>query len=135
MMKLNLEDDRYCFACGEKNPYGLKLKFSKEEDKVWTELKIQKWMQGYKDIAHGGIIGLVLDEVIVNACYLNGLKAVSAELNIRLKKPCFVGEKIKFIGKILERKKRIIICKAEALREGEIVAEAKGKCVVLNEEV
>lgn len=134
-MKLNLEDDRYCFACGEKNPHGLKLKFSKGEDKVWTELEIQKWMQGYKDIAHGGIIGLVLDEVIVNACYLNGLKVVSAELNIRLKRPCFVGEKIKFIGQILGRRRRVIICKAEALRNGEVIAEAEGKCVVLNEEV
>ena len=36
-MKHNLEDDHYCFVCGEENPSGLHLKFSLHDGKVMTE--------------------------------------------------------------------------------------------------
>lgn len=126
-----LEDDRYCIVCGEKNLRGFRLNLVKKNDEIITYLKIKKWMQGYKDIVHGGVLGLILDEMIVNACYLNGYKAVSVEYKVRLKKPCFVGEELKFCSKITEVRKNIAICYAWAIKEKDVIAEANGKCLIL----
>ena len=132
--KLMLEDDRYCFVCGERNPRGLRLNLVKNNQEIITYITIEKWMQGYKDIAHGGFIALILDEMIVNACYLNGYKAVSAEYTVRLKKPCFVGQEVKFSGRLLKIRKNVAFCKSWAVTGKEIVAEAEGKCIILKED-
>lgn len=132
--ELKLEDDCYCFACGKKNLRGLGLNISKINQEVFTELKIEKWMQGYKDIAHGGLISLVLDEMMVNACYLNGYKAVSAEYRVRFKKPCFVGDRVEFRAKIVEMKMNLAICKSWAKIGSNLIAEAESKCWILKED-
>lgn len=71
---MNLEDDHFCFACGSLNNYGLKLSFKldKKNETIATEFVPQKIHQGYKDIVHGGLIGLILDECMVNLAWRLG---------------------------------------------------------------
>lgn len=128
--KLELIDDRYCFVCGEKNPYGLRLKFDLEGDILKTRFKPDKKYQGYKDIVHGGIIGIILDEMIVNLPWKLGMKVVTAEYTVRLKKPVSVGEEVEFTSRILENKGRLLIVESQAKKlDGTIVAVATGKCI------
>jgi hypothetical protein len=47
-------DDRYCFACGEKNPIGMKLQFVLKDDFIETSFVFPKEFQGYKNTVHGG---------------------------------------------------------------------------------
>ncbi len=80
---LKLEDDGFCFVCGKNNPDGLRLDFRKIDNKVVAEFYPSKKFQGYKDIIHGGIITTILDEAMVKACIMNGINAVTAEINVR----------------------------------------------------
>jgi len=130
---LKLEDDRFCFVCGEKNSHGLNLRFTLSDKTLSTEFIPQKYHQGFKDIVHGGIIGLVLDEVMVNLLWKLGMRAVSAELNIRLKRPAKVGQKILFKSRISRETDKIIYTEAEAKDiNNAIIATATAKCIITN---
>ena len=107
-MKHTLEDDHYCFVCGEENPSGLHLKFTLCDGKVKTEFVPQKIFQGYKDIVHGGIIAAILDEAMVKAAFMQGTQAVTAEITIRFKNPLMAGEKAVVEAHILRTNKKII---------------------------
>ncbi|MFC1704430.1 PaaI family thioesterase [Candidatus Omnitrophota bacterium] len=130
MPRLELDDDKHCFACGEKNPIGLKLGFLLESESLLTTFTPQKNHQGYKDIVHGGIISLVLDEVMVNLLWKLGKPAVTAELKINLRKPAKIGQKLFFKSSIREENTRMINVCADARDESnDVVAEATAKCV------
>ncbi len=107
-MKHTLEDDHYCFVCGEENPSGLHLKFTLCDGKVKTEFVPQKIFQGYKDIVHGGIIAAILDEAMVKAARMEGKQAVTAEITIRFKNPLMAGEKAVIEAHIVRTNKKII---------------------------
>ena len=127
---LELSDDRYCFVCGEKNPVGLKLKFSLKDNVLTTRFRPGKEYQGFTNIVHGGIIGLVLDEMIANLPWMLGIPAVTAEYNVRLKKPAIVNEELEFNSRIVGQKGRLILVEAGARKEdGTSVAVATGKCI------
>jgi len=107
-MKNNLEDDHYCFVCGEKNPSGFHLVFSLHDGKVTAEFFPEKIHQGYKDIVHGGIISTLLDEAMVKVALMQKMPAITAELNVRFKNPLAVGDKAIVEATITKVSKRII---------------------------
>jgi acyl-coenzyme A thioesterase PaaI-like protein len=128
---MKLEDNGYCFVCGERNRHGFNLKFTIDEDNVmWTKFTPARYHQGFKDMVHGGIIGLILDEVMVNLAWRLKRHVISAELNIKLRKPVRPGEKLLFRGWIDKEARKIIYTKAEAKNEyGAVVATATAKCI------
>lgn len=122
------ENDDMCFVCGQKNEHGLKLRFQLVgEDRIRTEFTPEKRFQGFKDIVHGGIVAAVLDEVMVDVAYLRGILAVTSKLEVRLKKPAKVGEKLLFEARILKERGRLLDVEARACKEdGTVIASAKG---------
>ena len=127
---MELKDDRHCFVCGEKNPIGLKLKFNLDGETLKTQFTPDKRHQGYENIVHGGLIGLILDEMLVNLPWMLGNKAVTAEYTVRLKNPVYVGEEVEFESRIIEEKGKLFIVEAQAKKQGNIlVAKATGKCM------
>ncbi len=128
-------DDRYCFACGEKNPVGMKLSFNINKKEITTNYIFPKEFQGYKDIVHGGMISLLLDEVMVNLPWLiYKIPVVSAEIKVKFKKPLKVGEKITAKAWFEKEKKRIFYTKGVVMREkdNEIIAESEAICVKID---
>ena len=125
---MDLENDEMCFVCGKRNQDGLQLDFELVgEDGIRTEFTPQKRFQGWKNILHGGIIATILDEVMVNVAYLRKIMAVTVKLEIRLRRPVAVGERLIFRGQILKRGSKTLDVKAWAEQEsGAIVAEATG---------
>lgn len=127
---IDLIDDGYCFVCGPKNPIGLKLNFSLDGKTLKTEFIPKKEHQGYMDIVHGGIISTLLDEIMVKLAIELGMPAVTAQIDIRLKKTAKVGIRLNFSANILENTNKLLITHAKAVTDnGDIVAEAKGKLV------
>jgi acyl-coenzyme A thioesterase PaaI-like protein len=123
-------DDRYCLCCGEKNPMGFKMKFRYEGDKLLSEAVIPKEYQGFSGVVHGGILGALLDEMMVNIHWLKGLKVVTAEYQVRLKAPCPVNRKVFLSAWPVELKRNIHFTAAEArLEDGTVVAAATAKCM------
>lgn len=131
MKELKLEDDRMCFACGERNSDGLGLKFEMEDrNTLTTQFTFAKKHQGFKDIVHGGLIALIFDELIVNLGWKLGYKAIGAELSVRFKKPAKVGEVIKFKAMVEKDTAKVLYARAIALsKDGSVIAQATGKAV------
>ena len=124
-------DDGMCFCCGRHNVEGMQLQFHIDSHKVIrTEYVFPKKFQGYADVVHGGMLGMVLDEVMVNLPWrLDKKPVVSAEMTVRLKKPVKVGEKVMFKACIKKHLRRYYEIEGEAaLEDGTVVATASAKC-------
>ena len=133
-MSLNLEDDCMCYVCGKKNPQGLRLDFEHpEKNKLKASVIFSKHHQGYKNIVHGGLIATVLDEMMVNLAWKEGVPAVTVELNIRLKKAIPVDQKVLLEGQldsVGEGKNRLIQASATAKDEkGVLLASGTATCL------
>ncbi len=130
-MSLDLQDDRMCYVCGKDNPHGFRLDFQHPAQGVLkASLVFSKHHQGYRDIVHGGMISMVLDEMMINLAWIEGSPAVTAELNVRLKKPTPVGERVHFEGRIEGEEPRLLRTSATAKNDqGELLASATAVCV------
>lgn len=118
-------NDNYCFACGENNPWGLHLKFNHNADTLESEFVLKKEHQGFKDVAHGGIVSTVLDEAMAYLCIGKGYYGVTGKIEVRFKKPVPIGEKLKVKAEITEEKSKLVMAKAHIENsKGEILAEA-----------
>jgi hypothetical protein len=57
---------RYCFACGDANPIGLRLDdIRREGEEVHATLRPRPEYQGYPGVLHGGLSATALDETSV----------------------------------------------------------------------
>jgi len=130
-MTLDLNDDHMCYVCGKDNPQGFRLDFQHPEPGVLTaDVVFSKHHQGYRDIVHGGMMSMLLDEMMVNLAWKEGKPSVTGELNVRLKKPAAVGEKVFFEGRIDREESRLLHTSATAKNAlGEILASATAVCV------
>lgn len=131
MEPIKLEDDNYCFACGKKNERGLKLSFNYSDGKLTAEFTPSKIYQGYKDIIHGGIITTVLDEAMIQAAIAEGISPVTAEINVRFKRPLMADEKTIVEAEIKKRGSKLIEAHALLLKQadGAVIAEAYAKLI------
>jgi len=84
--KLDVEyTARFCFACSQENPIGLKLKPVHDGEKVTAEFTAGKFHQGWDNVVHGGILYTLLDEVTAYAMLCHGIElGVTAKSEIRL---------------------------------------------------
>lgn len=126
------EDDSYCIACGRENPIGMKLDFVLTDDGIETSYVFPKVFQGYKDTVHGGMVALLLDEIMVNLpLRKDKIPAVSADIKVKLKKPLAVGDEVLARAKYLKTRSRFFIIKGEVIRkkDNELIAESEALCV------
>lgn len=131
-MPVELQDDGYCFVCGKLNAEGLQLSFQKTEQGITARFSIPRRFQGYQNIVHGGIIAALLDEASVKLLALEGARAVTAEMNLRYRKPLRVEENAEVRAFLKERQKRI--CLVDAMikdQSGDTVASGTVKLFML----
>ena len=126
-------DDHRCFACGPFNAEGMHLVFEPEgEDGARSEVTLPPRLQGYRDVAHGGIVMMLLDEVMAHACRFIGEKAMTASCDIRFRKPVPLGATLVMRGRYKERRRNVLFLEASlALEDGTILATADGTFVSL----
>ncbi|MCB2153510.1 PaaI family thioesterase [bacterium] len=76
----------WCIMCGEKNPSSLHLSFKPESvDCVRAEFHCEERLQGYTGIQHGGVVSALLDAAMTHCLFHKGIRAVTAELNVRFR--------------------------------------------------
>jgi uncharacterized protein (TIGR00369 family) len=127
---MELADDGYCFVCGPKNPIGLKLKFHFNGKSIKTQFTPKKEHQGYLNIVHGGIISTLLDEAMVKLVLAMNIPAVTASIEVRLRRALNVGETINVEAEILKNTKKTLETYAKATTKNNIViADARGKLI------
>ena len=122
-----------CYVCRSKNPLGLKLRFGHPKKGLSTSTVVfSKEHQGFRDIVHGGMMAMVLDEMMVNLAWKEGIPAVTVELNVRLKKAAKIGQKVLLEGHLEERQGRVLRASSEARNEkGEVLASATAACILI----
>jgi len=94
-----------CFGCGLDNPSGLKLRFTKEDEKtVSTQFTAPYDWTGWGNILHGGFHGLLHDEITawVPFALLNERNFVTKEMTITYLKPAYVEQPLYVVGQLLE---------------------------------
>jgi len=123
-----MQDYNYCFACGKKNPCGLKLEFYQEAEWTCAEFTPKEFYQGYPGILHGGITSTLMDEAMAKALIKDEIIALSIKLEISLKKKIEIGEKVKVKARLIEKRRKIYILESlvEGVEKKDIKAQAKG---------
>ena len=73
MKKLKQPTSLHCFACGKKNPFGLKLEWFNDYDKQQVEahFELDDNYCSYPGTVHGGILATILDETSGRAILLD----------------------------------------------------------------
>jgi uncharacterized protein (TIGR00369 family) len=123
-----------CFACGQKNPIGLKLSFSWDGKVARTEFTPSELHQGWGGVVHGGIIGCILDEAMSYATLFNGVKSLTAKMQTRFRRPLEIGEPLIITASVTKKTKRLIEAKAEmSLKDGTPVAESTATMFVISQ--
>jgi uncharacterized protein (TIGR00369 family) len=128
---MRVENNDCCFACGKKNPFGLQV--NPEIDPDGTQVKIEctppSHFQGWANVIHGGILSTLLDEAItyVGIASFDG-PAVTAQLEVRFKKPAITGDKLIVTANRVNMSTRLIEAEAYIDSEnGTRIAEGSGK--------
>lgn len=127
MSELSYSDK--CFACGKDNECGIKLGFSLENGEATADFTLEERFQGWNGIAHGGIVAAVLDEAMAWAIGISEIKAVTAEMNVRYKKPTPIGKLLKVTGRLTETNGRILRTEASIYDGPTLLASATARYV------
>ncbi len=123
-----VHDDRWCIACGENNPWGLHLSFRWEGEELVTDFVPQRVHQGWAGVTHGGVLCLLLDEVMNKLlCHRVGA-VVTAELSVRFRQPTPVGVPLQVRARVVRSRHRLHETEAQAvLADGTVLATATAK--------
>jgi uncharacterized protein (TIGR00369 family) len=126
-----LIDDKRCFACGPHNPEGLHLHFEPDgEAGARSEVTLPPRLQGYRGIAHGGIVMTLLDEGMAHACRFAGEKAVTAACEVRFRKAVPLGVRLQIRGRVKDRRRNVLFVEASVcFDDGTVLATADGTFV------
>jgi uncharacterized protein (TIGR00369 family) len=126
-------DDGACFACGAGNPRGLHLEFEPVgDDGARAVIELDAALQGYRGIAHGGIVMMLLDEVMAHAAGNAGDKVMTAAVAVRFRGPVPLGVPITLAGRVVSRRGKVLKIEG-AVRDGAgtLLAAADGSFVRL----
>ncbi len=117
-----------CFACGEGNPNGLKLKFTADQEgRVSSEFIIPHNYQGYNNMVHGGIIATILDCAMVHCLFARNICAVTIEMNIRYRHPFIVNEPAQATAELISQSHGIFCLTASIIQDEKVRATAQAR--------
>ncbi len=126
---------KHCFVCGVENRFGLQMHFCEDrEGKVYAEYVVPEHFQGYPGTVHGGILSTMLDELMGRALMSGDPNhfSVTAKITVRYRKPVPIGQPIKLVGMLVQRRGRVSVSRGEvSLPDGSIAVEAEATMVDL----
>lgn len=125
-------DDGNCFACGPDNPIGMRLHFdaSPDGEGVVARVELASEYQGWRGIAHGGIVMALLDEAMAHAAGFAGHRGLTAAVNVRFRKPVPLGAPIEVRGRVTWQRRSVLGVEGRVLDgNGELLARAEGSFV------
>ncbi len=127
----------YCFACGTDNPIGLNLKFYRLGNAVCSDITLGKYHEGWQDIAHGGIISTLLDEVMSWAImYSKKTFLVTRKMDIKYVKNVSIGTPLTVTGQMVDDSSPPRIRAKAEIRDdqGRLLVRSTGEFVSLPED-
>ncbi len=126
-----------CFLCGDENVSGVRARFFVEGNEVRGQVVLPRHMNGYRNVAHGGVLASLLDETMGWAATVFG-KAhpmyVTGELSVKYLAPVPVEVAIEIRSRLVEDAGKLAYSEGELLLDGKVCARAKGKFVPMSRE-
>lgn len=128
---LNPPGITHCFVCGSDNESGLGLHVYRDGTDAVATWTPDARFQGWADRLHGGIIGLLVDEMLVYAGAPHDLWGMTAKVRYWLRKPVpLEGADLTLRGRLIQRSDRGFRA-VVSIHAGEVlVAEGEGMCVL-----
>ena len=84
------------------------LQFDEKADRsVESRITLEPAYQGWKGVAHGGIVALLLDEAMAYAAGAHGYLGVTAEMKLRFRNAVPIGEPLRVRGKVLWQRRNV----------------------------
>jgi len=126
-----LTDDKRCFACGSENPIGLRMTYAIDGDgTARSRVVLSADMQGWRGIAHGGIVMTMIDDAMAYAVDAAGHRGVSASMNTRFRKPVPIGMPVVVSARVTSTRMRVLNVEAAVCDEGgDVLVRAEGMFV------
>lgn len=121
-----LEDDDLCFACGSKNPIGLKLSFTLKEGRALGIFTPTQEHQGYRGMMHGGLVATLLDEAMAHYLKMQGILGVTGRLSLRFRRPVPLEIPLTITAGWKKERADWILLWGQLEEEGKILVEAEG---------
>jgi len=128
---LNPEQFPHCFVCGPANPDGLHLVVRRDGDEAVARWSPSHTHEGYPDHFHGGLVGLLVDEMLVYAGAANGLWGMTAKVSYTLRAPVPMDGEIHLRSRLLSQSSRGYRATVEIrVADDLLAAEGEGLCVI-----
>ena len=119
-----------CFLCGEENACGVRTRFFVEGGAVRSRVTLPGHVNGYRNVAHGGVLAALLDESMGWAATVFGRKHpmyLTGELTVKFLAPVPVGEEIEIASRLVRDAGRIAFGEGELSCGGKVCVRATGK--------
>jgi acyl-coenzyme A thioesterase PaaI-like protein len=127
----------HCFACGTANPIGLNLRFYRLGDAVCSDITLGKNHEGWENVAHGGIVSTLLDEVMSWAImYFKKIFLVTRKMEVKYIRPVLIGTPLIVKGEVIDDSEPPKIRARADIRndEGNLLVRSIGEFVELPRE-
>jgi uncharacterized protein (TIGR00369 family) len=127
----------YCFACGQNNPGGMRLKFFLDEERQTfvCRFRLGKRYTGPPGHCHGGIIATILDDAMGKVNKLRHVVALTKEMTVEYLKPVPLHKPLRVEGREVSVHGRQHINMAEIFNEkDEVLARSKGIFIAVDAE-
>lgn len=102
LRELPRSEGHNCFGCSPSNPHGLQMTFRTDERAVYSDVTIPGHLCGWSNLAHGGVLFTILDEIMSwAAIYLLRRITVTQSMQIDFVKPVTVKSSLAARGAIV----------------------------------
>ena len=125
-------DDGNCSACGPANPIGMHLHFDRAETEqgVVARITLAPHYQGWRGIAHGGIVMALLDEAMAHPAGFAGHRGVTASVKVRFRKPVPLEHPVVVRGRVTWKRRNVLGVEGDVFdQSGNLLAHAEGSFV------
>jgi len=120
-----------CFGCGPDNPRGLRLRIYQDGTDAVATFVPDAELSGYPDRMHGGVVGLLVDEMLVYAGAAHGLWGMTAKVRYWVRKPIPLDATLTLRSRLVQRSERGFRATVAIHLPGDVLAaEGEGMCVL-----
>ena len=128
---LNPAEFPHCFVCGPENPDGFHLTVYKDGDEAVARWSPRQTHEGYPDHFHGGLVGLLVDEMLVYAGAAHGLWGMTAKVSYTLRARVPMEGEIHLRSRLVSQSSRGYRATVEIrVADDLLAAEGEGLCVI-----
>jgi acyl-coenzyme A thioesterase PaaI-like protein len=122
------------FGSGLENADGLRILFRRSGDVITSKITLDRRFEGTPGVAHGGIVGAILDDAGASVMLVTGKRSVTAQLDVTYRAPVRVGRPltvVSWLESVEGRKHRIY---GQVSDGGDVVAYARSLFVEVDPE-